>query len=332
MTTSRQVNAALAFWLVACALSLPALAQDDPALPTTHREVESIDPKDHPGDTLMTIGMDRQGRMIASMTRVQGKDRGDAGRNELVFYNADGKRAETRDLGSTVGLMVHVADDGAFYVGGYGDLLKLDATGKVVKRVDLRKIAGDGKARAAGITTSKDYLFIAVAFGGGLRAHEDIYRLNRDLGDVKKIITNQRGCCNHIDMEIDGDKLIIAENTRFRVNTFDFDGKLLSQWGKRDRRNIEGFASCCNPVGIAWAPDPDRPGKRVLVTAESGVGRLKRYTPEGKYLGFVAYVGVKRWTGARSDSCYIPIEITADGKRMYVMDIRGNVVRVMVAK
>ena len=85
-------------------------------------------------------------------------------------------------------------------------------------------------------------------------------------------------------MQVMNGELLIAENSRHRVNRFDLDGKPLGKWGKRDRTGIEGFAACCNPVNIDIGPG------NVLYTAESGIGRIKTYTPGGKFLGVVGYV------------------------------------------
>jgi hypothetical protein len=73
----------------------------------------------------------------------------------------------------------------------------------------------------------------------------------------------------------------------------------------------------------------------VLYTAESGLGRVKRYTPDGDYLGLVAYVGVERFTsaGRMAASCSnIAIAVTPDGCRVYVMDYKNNLIRVLQKK
>ena len=224
--------------------------------------------------------------------------------------------------------MIHACDDGTVYVAGHGKIASYDAGGKRTALVDIDRIH-DTKALASGLFVSDKHVFLAVGMGNSMRATEDIYRFNRDLTDAKKIIEQQYGCCSHIDMQVMNGELLVAENARHRVNRFDFDGKPLGKWGKRDRTGIEGFAACCNPVNIDIGPD------NVLYTAESGIGRIKTYTPGGKFLGVVGHVDTTEYDrGSRlaSQTCYIPIEVNHDASRVYVVDVRANLIRVLAPR
>ena len=224
--------------------------------------------------------------------------------------------------------MIHVCDDGTVYVAGHGKMASYDKNGKRLAMADIDKLSGD-KSLAAGMFVSDKHVFLAVGTGNSMRATEDIYRFNRDLTEAKKIIEQQYGCCSHIDMQVMNGELLIAENSRHRVNRFDLDGKSLGRWGKRDRTGIEGFAACCNPVNIDIGPG------NVLYTAESGIGRIKKYTPEGEYLGVVGYVDTTEFdSGSRlaAQTCYIPIEVNKDASRVYVMDVRANLIRVLAPR
>ena len=224
--------------------------------------------------------------------------------------------------------MIHACDDGTVYVAGHGKMASYDKNGKRLAMADIDKLSGD-KSLAAGMFVSDKHVFLAVGTGNSMRATEDIYRFNRDLTDAKKIIEQQYGCCSHIDMQVMNGELLIAENSRHRVNRFDLDGKSLGRWGKRDRTGIEGFAACCNPVNIDIGPG------NTLYTAESGIGRIKKYTPEGEYLGVVGYVDTTEFDrGSRlaAQTCYIPIEVNKDASRVYVMDVRANLIRVLAPR
>ena len=73
----------------------------------------------------------------------------------------------------------------------------------------------------------------------------------------------------------------------------------------------------------------------VIYTAESGLGRVKRYSTDGKFLGLLGYTGVERFTraGSLAASCSnIAIAVTSDGKRVYVMDYKANLIRVLQKK
>ena len=221
--------------------------------------------------------------------------------------------------------MIFGCDDGTVYVAGGGRLAQFTADGKLVKQVDTDKIYGQ-KAAASGLCADATHVFIAFGMGNSTRATEDFYRFKRDLTEPKMIVERQYGCCSHIDLRVSGKELLIAENSRHRVNRFDHDGKPLGTWGSRDRTGIEGFTACCNPCNFDFGPGG------VLYTAESGVGRVKKYTPDGKFLGLVGYVDTTKFDGGSplaATSCYIPIEVNRDASRIYVMDVRSAIIRVL---
>ena len=224
--------------------------------------------------------------------------------------------------------MIHACEDGTVFVAGHGKIASYDREGKRLSMADFDNIS-DAKSLAAGLFVSKKHVFLAIGTGNSMRATEDIWRFKRDLTGAKKIIEQQYGCCSHIDMQVMNGELLIAENSRHRVNRFDLDGNRIGRWGKRDRTGIEGFAACCNPVNIDIGPG------NVLYTAESGVGRIKTYTPDGKFLGVVGYVDTTefdRGSKLAAQTCYIPIEVNKDASRVYVMDVRANLIRVLAPK
>jgi hypothetical protein len=179
------------------------------------------------------------------------------------------------------------------------------------------------------MTSSDEFLFVAFGQGFSLRATEDVVRFNRDLAEPRTIIQQQYGCCSHLDLDTKDGRLLVAENSRHRVNRFTFDGEKVDSWGSRDRSALAGFAACCNPVNVDFGPGD------VLYTAESGVGRVKRYSAGGEFLGLVGYVDTTKFdNGSKlaATSCYIPIEVAADGKRIYIVDVRASVIRVLAEK
>ncbi|MBI5775469.1 MAG: hypothetical protein HZA89_17250 [Verrucomicrobia bacterium] len=221
--------------------------------------------------------------------------------------------------------MIFGCDDGTVYVAGGGRLAQFTAEGRLVKMVDTDKIYGQ-KAAASGLCADGQHVFIAFGMGNSLRATEDFYRFKRDLTEPKMIVERQYGCCSHIDLRVVGNELLIAENSRHRVNRFDLDGKALGTWGRRDRENLAGFTACCNPCNFDLGPGG------VLYTAESGIGRVKKYSPDGKFLGLVGYVDTTKFDNGSqlaAQSCYIPIEVNKDASRVYVMDVRAATIRVL---
>ena len=219
-------------------------------------------------------------------------------------------------------------EDGMVYVAGNGKVAQFDAGGRLLNMVDTDEVYG-GEPNTSGLCVSEQYVFLAFGMGNSLRATEDVYRFTRELAEPKRIIEEQYGCCTHLDLEVHGSELFVAENSRHRVKRFDFEGNELGRWGRRDRRSIEGFAACCNPCNTDIGP------KGVIYTAESGVGRVKRFSSQGEFLGFVGYVDTTEFDGGSrlaAQSCYIPIEVNLDASRIYIMDVRAHIIRVLALK
>lgn len=224
--------------------------------------------------------------------------------------------------------MIHGCDDGMIYVAGGGKLAAFNAEGKLLKMIDTDAICGK-QAVAAGIYVTPAQVFLALGFGNSTRATEDVWRFKRDLSEPKMIIERLYGCCSHIDLEVTEKEILIGENSRHRVNRYDHDGNQIATWGQRDRVNLEGFTACCNPCNTDIGPDG------VYYAAESGVGRVKKYTADGKFLGLVGYVDTTKFdngSALAAQSCYIPIEVSTDGSRVFVMDVRAHIIRVLEKK
>ena len=130
-----------------------------------------------------------------------------------------------------------------------------------------------------GIAAADSDLFISIR---KLKGHGyQVWRTNFDFEQGEKVVDDLGGCCGQLDIQASGDKLLIAENGKFRVGIYDRDGDLAKSFGKRDRKANEGFGSCCNPMNIRCCD-----GGEVL-TAESSIGDIKRFSADGKFLGYV---------------------------------------------
>ncbi|MHC4547034.1 MAG: NHL repeat-containing protein [Planctomycetota bacterium] len=274
----------------------------DPISPT-HKEVEGIGLTSEPNfGNLTTFCMDSEGNLLACDAETLA-----SWKLEFAPYS------------------IHACPDGIIYVAGKGKVAKLDKTGKVLKIAET-----DGSifpaGKPSGITATKQDVFLCVGSKGSLRSRSSIVRFDRELSDPNIIAEDLRGCCQRSDIIAKDGVLYIAENARHRVLKCDRDGKILSKWGNNDRKDIEGFGSCCNPMNLYFGP------KGELYTAESGLGRVKRYTPDGKFLGLVGYVGVERFNraGRLARSCSnITVGVNKDASRIYVLDFKNNFIRVM---
>jgi len=320
-----------AFLLSVCVIAAEDEAPQEPIAvaeqtPSSHHEV---DPLDVEFGRLSALCLDRQGNLLA----------GDAEAEEIKVIDAAGKQTRTLKPGFAV-YAIDVAPDGTIYCGGLDKVAMLDASGKVLKTTTVEEESVPPGAdspdppprsrsrvpRVSGIAVSGRDVFVAFGSGWSLRSRSKLFRYDRQLDNPKLIAEGLRGCCQRCDVAAHGGVLYLAENSAFRVVKFDREGEQLGKWGSRDRKAIEGFGACCNPMNIYF----DAKGN--LYTAESGLGRVKCYTRDGEFLGLVGYVGVDRFdrAGHFAASCSnIAIAVTPDGSRVYVMDYRNNVVRVL---
>ena len=167
--------------------------------------------------------------------------------------------------------------------------------------------------RSIAVTGDDVFVCCPAAEGYGF----DVWRTDRDFGSGKKIVTALRGCCGNMYIQAHEGKLWVAENARKRVVGYDRDGNEFAAFGSSDRKAIDGFGSCCNPMCIRFGPDG------AVYTAESNVGHIKRFSPDGKFLGMVGTVKIV--PGCK----HVPIGITADGGRVYMLDLTRSHVIVM---
>jgi hypothetical protein len=229
------------------------------------------------------------------------------------------------DFGPT---RIRCVADGTVYVGGRSALAKFDKDGKELKRIQPalgRRVIN----RVSGIAVTDKHVFASFGSPGTLGSKAIVVRYDRDLGNAKQIARGLRGCCRRLDMIAKDGALFIAENARFRILKYDAEGKELAKWGARSRSSVEGFGSCCNPMNITFGPNGE------LYTAESGLGRIKRYTVEGKFLGLIGEVGTRRFSraGGLAASCSnITVAVSKDGSLVFVQDVTSDTIRVLKRK
>lgn len=284
----------------------------------SHEETGPIgDSKDTGFGDLTNFCMGPKGNILAC----------DAKEQVIKVVNADGKIKAKWKVGFAP-CAIDCDSKGEVYVAGDGIVARLDKDGKVIKTVNAAEM-GFPDGRASGIAIIGDDVFVAFGFGWSLRSLSTITRFDRKLSQVIVIAEDLRGCCQRLDMTGRDGKLFIAENARHRVVVMDRDGKILDKWGQRDRVNIDGFGSCCNPMNLCFGNEGQ------LYTAESGLGRIKRYTTDGKYLGLVGYVGTARFVraGRLAAACSnISLAVSKDASHIYVLDYDRNLIRVLKAK
>ncbi len=217
---------------------------------------------------------------------------------------------------------VAVAPDGAVYVGGAGHL---EGTGPGGFESSV-KVVFDAKlpegCEVFGIAVGEKDVFVADA-GNKVVLHFDrdanllgrIGERNEAVG-IPGIVIYQ--WC--FDVALAGSGLLkVANPGRHSVETYAFDGRLVSSWGKQ-AAEIDGFCGCCNPVSIAMLPDGS------VVTAEKFLPRVKVYDAAGKFVGVVA--GVESF---KEGTKGIDLAVDSAG-RVLVLDPAAKAVRIFTRK
>lgn len=176
----------------------------------------------------------------------------------------------------------------------------------------------DRLKRATAVAVTKQDVFVTLPALEGYGYV--LWRMNHDLGDAKSIKDNLSGCCGQLDIQTDGDDVLVAENTAFRVARYDRDGKELSHFGQRGVEKESGWGSCCNPMNIRCL------GTDEILTAESSIGSIKRYSKDGRYLGLI---GTARIGGGCKH-----VALAVDKKRdwYFIMNQNSNNIAVLVPK
>ena len=386
-----------------------AAAADEP--PASHEEVATISVKNEAGEnvSLNTFCLDSRGRVLAGcggsrMQRIKTETGYEiktiAEGCEIRIFDQKGQAVDSWKLDIKPEAICTTLD-GTIFVGGQGQLLKLNASGKQLVAVDSPQVAfaaenreklredaiASIKAQAAryekmvesyqkridmieakeedqrtdsdkrslaqtksmigayqqmadryqgekletavesqlrrslgisSISANKQDVYVTCASPVGYGY--EVWRLDHNLANGKKIITELRGCCGQMDVRAGSNGCFVAENARHRVCHYDRDGELVTTFGKGDRKSFEGFASCCNPMNVCFGPGGE------LYTSESSIGRIKRYTPEGELLGLVGRVNLV--PGCKN----VAIESSSDGDHVYMLDITRKHIVVMARR
>jgi hypothetical protein len=86
----------------------------------------------------------------------------------------------------------------------------------------------------------------------------------------------------YFDLGISKDgNLWVVNPGRHRFEKYNYDGKLLTSWGKASMA-MEGFCGCCNPSNFAMIYDS------LFVTSEKAIERIKIYNANGSFRSVVA--------------------------------------------
>lgn len=222
---------------------------------------------------------------------------------EIRVFSQTGAKLKTWPLKSTA-QAICVDPSGAIYIGGMGRVAQLDQTGATVRIAPIPKMAN---ADVSGIAVSSQDLFVV------LQSPEDfgfsVFRFDRNLRNPKKVLSGLSGCCGQLDIQSYRGELWVAHNGRHKVERYNRDGKMLSSFGKNDRKAADGFGGCCEPKNIRFASDG------TILAAESGPPTVvKRFDLSGKFLGVIATPNIQ--TGC----VRVTVESSKGGGKYFVIN------------
>lgn len=154
--------------------------------------------------------------------------------------------------------------------------LAMDSVRSGEAGIDESSLARFENATSLAVTVKYVFVSLPAVTGFGY----DVWRLDHNLSQPKKILKQGRGCCGQFDIHTDGTHLVVAENCNFRVAYYDAEGEPVKHFGERETEETDGFGSCCNPMNICCQGDE-------VLTAESSVGHIRRFSSDGKPLAFI---------------------------------------------
>lgn len=224
----------------------------------------------------------------------------------IRVLSTDDKLLKDWDLGFAPQVVACRAADGAVVAAGNGKIVLLNAQGAKQAEASL-----PGQARTAtAVGAHATDVFVCVQAKTGY----SIYRLDDKLQSPTEVVKGLRGCCGQMDFKVRDGSLYVAHNTKFLVEKYDRDGKLLSSFGKRDNGTSQSFRGCCEPKNVCFDAKGD------LYTAESSNWTVKKFSATGSYINFIGTI-------AETGDCVRAAIACTKDNRVYMLDTTRNIIR-----
>ncbi|MBL8818786.1 MAG: hypothetical protein JNL58_22345 [Planctomyces sp.] len=167
---------------------------------------------------------------------------------------------------------------------------------------------------AVAVTSSSVFLCCNSIEGHGY----EVWKLTHEFSNPERVVDQLSGCCGQCDIQATEDNLVLAENTRFMVSLLDHEGNRQKEFGKGDRKAVDGFGSCCNPMNVRCCDNGD------ILTAESSIGTIKRFNKDGELIGVV---GKARIGGGCK---HVAVAFDESRNRYYMMNVDKSHICVLV--
>jgi len=272
----------------------------------------------------------------------------------IRVYSPDGKLIETLPL-KIKPATICVAKDGSIFAAGDGQIVKLDAAGKVlasapspvakepvkitkdveemvketIKRTkksfkeevaSMKAILEKRRADVTGLAVTDQDVFMAVPAPSDFTYR--VYRFDHKLKNSKLTVEKLRGCCGQMDIQSHDGNLWVSHNARHTVQSHDRNGQELMKFGKAGKVKPSDFGGCCEPKCMRVLSNGD------VLVAESGPPTCtKRFTASGKFVEVVAVV-----EDTKGDCVRVTVAMSPDGSRYYMLDTTRDAIRIFKAK
>ncbi len=134
---------------------------------------------------------------------------------------------------------------------------------------ELTKYALKDMKTASGTRVVDENLMVAD------HSNKKISMFNKKTGEHVNTIEDMRPCCGILDFSVNSKKeLLVANLGAFKVQGYDYNGKIVTAFGKRGK-GLDDFHGCCNPVSVASLSNG------AIVTVEKDPTRIKVFSKEG---------------------------------------------------
>jgi hypothetical protein len=138
-----------------------------------------------------------------------------------------------------------------------------------VKGTELKKIELSDLKSATGAKVINNKLLVA-----DYNARK-VFIYDLVSGQMESSINDLRACCRILDFGVNGkNEILVANLGAFRVQAFDYSGKIKYAFGKRGQ-TLNDFHGCCNPVNVTSLTSG------AIVTVEKDPTRIKVYSKSG---------------------------------------------------
>ncbi len=238
-----------------------------------------------------------------------------AGKNKILVYDALGNLNKEINTEAEA-LSIYVSENNDIFLGARDHIEVWDTKGSLKNSWDII----NDRVIITSIAVVDSSAFVADA-GNKIVYHYDLDgNLLNEIGrkDSTKGIQGFIIPSPYFDVAIGrDDELWVVNSGRHQLESYDYDGNLISSWVKRSM-TLDGFSGCCNPSHIAILPNGS------FVTSEKGLVRVKILDPTGELKSVVA--GPDQFAEETRG-----LDLAVDSEnRIIVLDPKKGLVRIFV--